>query len=150
MELVLVKDYGKVGSAMDVVKVKDGFARNFLIPQGIGVPATPGNRKMVEQMRDTITRREADKASGAKVIAGKIAALTATFTMKVKEGDEVYGSVAASDIVEFLKKESIEVEKGHVHLEEHIRTLGVYTVEIKLHRDVNAELKVWVVKEEAA
>ena len=148
MEVVLIKDYGHVGHAMDVVKVKDGFARNYLIPQGIAVPATVGNRKMVEQMRESIQRKEAEKAAGANGIAAKIAGLSATFAMKVKEGDDVYGSVAAQDIVDFLSREGIEIEKGAVLLDEHIRKLGVHEVAIKLHRDIVATLKIWMVKEE--
>lgn len=148
MEVVLKKDYDRLGKAMDVITVKDGYARNFLIPAGVAVPATEGNRRAVAEARRFTERREAKKADEARELAKKIENIPCTIPVKVKEGDELYGSVTSQDIVDFLKREGTEVEKRAVELEEPIRQLGVYTVDIRLHKEVTAKLKVWVVKEE--
>jgi large subunit ribosomal protein L9 len=148
MEVVLKKDYERLGKAMDVITVKDGYARNFLIPAGVAVPATEGNRRAVAEARRFTERREAKKADEARELAKKIENIPCTIPVKVKEGDELYGSVTSQDIVDFLKREGTEVEKRAVELEEPIRQLGVYTVDIRLHKEVTAKLKVWVVKEE--
>jgi large subunit ribosomal protein L9 len=148
MEVVLRRDYDRLGKAMDVVTVKEGYARNYLIPAGVAVPATEGNKRSVAEARRFAERREQKKAEEARELAKKIENIPCTIPVKVKEGDELYGSVTNQEIAEFLKREGVEVEKRAVELEEPIRQLGVYTVEIRLHKEVTAKLKVWVVKEE--
>jgi large subunit ribosomal protein L9 len=133
MEIVLTKDYEQLGKAMDVINVKDGYARNFLIPTGIAVPATEGNRKKVA---------EAKRITEVRV--------PCTIPVKVGEEDKIFGSVTAQDIADFLKKEGLDLGKHDVDLEEPIKQLGVYSVRIRLYKDVDAKLKVWVVKEEQA
>lgn len=149
MEIVLKQDYGKLGKANDVITVKDGYARNFLIPSGIAVPATEGNKKAVAESRKFAEKRETKKADEAKILAKKVAEIPCTITAKAKDDEELYGSVTANDIAEFLKKEGLEVEKSMILLDEPIKELGVFPVKIQLHKDVDAELKVWIVKEEA-
>lgn len=148
MEVVLIKDYEGLGKSMDVVPVKDGYARNFLLPRGIAVPATEGNRKKVSEAKRLAEKREVVKQSEAKDLAAKIEQTPCTIPVKVGEEDKIYGSVSALEIAEFLKKEGFDVEKRHVDLAEPIKQLGVYTVKIDLYKNVSANLKVWVVKEE--
>ena len=148
MEVVLMKDYENLGKALDVVPVKNGYARNFLIPQGIAVSATEGNKKRVAEAKNIAEKREGKKIAEAKEIANKIAEIPCTIPVKVGEEDKIYGSVSSQEISDFLKKEGFDVEKRQVDLKEPIKQLGVYTVTINLYRTVSANLKVWVVKED--
>jgi large subunit ribosomal protein L9 len=148
MEIVLTKDYEELGKAMDVINVKEGFARNFLFPEGIAVPATEGNRKKVAEAKRINEVREEKKSKEARQLAKKIEQVPCTIPVKVGEEDKIFGSVTAQEIADFLKKEGFDIEKRQVDLEEPIKQLGVYSVRIALYRDVEARLKVWVVKEE--
>jgi large subunit ribosomal protein L9 len=148
MEVVLIKDYGKLGNAMDVISVRDGYARNFLIPQGVAVPATDGNKKKVAEAKRLEGLRESKKHAEAIELAKKIEQVPCTIPVKVGEEEKIYGSVSAQDVADFLKKEGFNVEKRNVDLEEPIKQLGVYNINISLFKDVTAKLKVWVVKEE--
>ncbi len=148
MEIILKKDHDQLGKANEVVTVKDGYARNYLIPSGIAVPATEGNKRGLEEARRIASKREEKVAKESTELAKKIEDVPCTIPVKVKSDDELFGSVSASDIAEFLKKEGFQVEKAMVELDEPIKKLGVYSIKIKLHRDVFAQLKVWVVKEE--
>ena len=148
MEVVLKKDYDGLGKAMDVIPVKDGYARNFLIPQGIAVPATEGNKKKVAEAKKFAERKEEKKLGEARELAKKIEQVPCTIPVKVGEEEKIYGSVTAQDIADFLKKEGFDVEKRNVDLDEPIKQLGVYNIGINLYRDISAKLKVWVVKEE--
>jgi large subunit ribosomal protein L9 len=148
MEIILKKDYEKLGKAMDIVKVKDGFARNFLIPQGIAMPATKGNKKMIEESIKLALKKEEKRKEMAKEMAKKIEKIPCTIKVKVGEDDKLFGSVTSQEISDFLKKEGYEIDKKSIEIEEPIKQLGVYIVKINLHKDVFANLKVWVVKEE--
>jgi large subunit ribosomal protein L9 len=150
MEVVLKKDHEKLGKAMDVVNVKDGYARNFLIPQGIAVVATEGNRKAVAESKKLSEKREDKKLKEARVQAKKIEKIPCTIKVKVGEEDKLFGSVTTQEIADFLTKEGFAVEKRDIELEEPIKQLGVYTVKVNLYKDEYAKLKVWVVKDEAA
>ena len=148
MEVVLMKDYENLGKALDVVSIKDGYARNYLIPQGIAVPATEGNKKRVAEAKHLAEIREEKKIKDSRELAEKIEQIPCTILVKVGEEDKIFGSVTAQEIADFLKKEGFEIEKRQVELEEPIKQLGVYNVTIALYRTVSARLKVWVVKEE--
>jgi large subunit ribosomal protein L9 len=148
MEVVLMKDYDGLGKAMEVISVKDGYARNYLIPQGVAVPATESNKKKVVESKRLSEKREEKKIIEAREIAKKIEQVPCTIPVKVGEEEKIYGSVSAQDIADFLKKEGFNVEKRNVGLEEAIKQLGVYNIDINLYRDVTAKLKVWVVKED--
>ena len=150
MEVVLKKDHEKLGKAMDVVNVKDGYARNFLIPQGIAVVATEGNRKVVAESKKLAEKREEKKLKEARVQAKKIEKIPCTIKAKVGEEDKLFGSVTTQEIADFLTKEGFAVEKRNIELEEPIKQLGVYSVKVNLYKDEYAKLKVWVVKDEAA
>lgn len=149
MEIVLKLDHDKLGKAMDVITVKDGYARNFLIPSGIAVPATEGNKKAVAEAKKNAQKRDEKKSKEARKLAKKIEDVPCTIPVKVKKDEEIFGSVTANEIAEFLNREGFNIEKTAVELEEPIKQLGVYSVKIKMHSDVYAKLKVWVVNEEA-
>jgi large subunit ribosomal protein L9 len=148
MEIILKKDYTKLGKAMDVLNVKDGFARNYLIPSGLAVPATEGNKRAIQELKRAALKREEKKIKESRQLAKKIEEVPCTIPVKVKSGEEIFGSVTGQEIAEFLAKEGFTVEKSAVELDEPIKQLGVYTVKITLFKDVQAKLKVWVVKEE--
>jgi large subunit ribosomal protein L9 len=148
MEVVLKKDHENLGKAMDVINVKDGYARNFLIPQGIAVVATEGNRKAVAESKKLSEKREDKKLKEARVQAKKIEKIPCTIKVKVGEEDRLFGSVTTQEIADFLSKEGFAVEKRAIELEEPIKQLGVYTVKVNLYKEESAKLKVWVVKDE--
>ncbi|MCL2689356.1 MAG: 50S ribosomal protein L9 [Chitinispirillia bacterium] len=148
MEIILKKDYENLGKAMEIVTVKDGYARNFLIPNDIAVIATDSNKKRIAETKRMYEKKEAKLRADATELAKKIEQTPCTIAVKVGEEEKIFGSVTSQDIAEFLKKEGFSVEKRFVKLEEPIKQLGVYTVEISLHKGVDAKLKVWVVKEE--
>ena len=148
MQVVLMKDYENLGKAMDVITVKAGYGRNFLIPSGIAVPATEGNKKIVAQAKNSAEKREEKKLKEARQLAKKIEQIPCTIAVKVGEDEKIFGSVTAQDIADIIKKEGFDIEKRAVELDEPIKQLGVYSVKINLYRDVYAKVKVWVVKEE--
>jgi len=148
MKVVLKKDHADLGKALDVVNVKDGFARNFLIPQGIAEVATAGNMRTVADAKKRNEAREEKKLAAAQELSKKIEKVPCTIKVKVGEDDKMFGSVTAQEIADFLAKEGYEVDKRSVELGEPIRQIGVYNITIGLFRDVKATLKVWVVKEE--
>jgi large subunit ribosomal protein L9 len=149
MQVILKKDYENLGKVMDVINVKNGYARNFLIPQGIAIIATEGNKKAVIEAKKLAEKREEKNKREARQLSKKIEAVPCTISVKTTEEDKIFGSVTAHEIAEFLNKEGFTVDKRDVELEEPIRQLGVYSVKIKLYNDIFAKLKVWVVKDEA-
>lgn len=149
MQIILKKNHAKLGSINDVVKVKDGYARNYLIPQDIAIPATKGNVKQIADLMKSAAKRDAIKLAGAEDIAAKIRELSCTIRAKVKDNEEIYGSVTATDIFNFLKKEGFAVDKSSIIIPEPIKKLGAYDIVIKLHRNVDTQIKVWVVAEDA-
>lgn len=148
MEVVLKKDHDNLGKALDVVAVKDGYARNFLIPNGIAVIASDGNKKSVAEAKKLAEKREEKKLKQARQLAKKIEGVPCTIPVNVGEDDKLFGSVTSQEIADFLSKEGVEVEKKNIELEEPIKQLGVYSVKIHLFKDVFAKLKVWVVNNE--
>jgi large subunit ribosomal protein L9 len=147
MEIILREDVQHLGRAGEVVKVKDGYARNFLLPKGLAYPATEGNKKRVTFEADRLARlRETEKQS-AEGEAAKLTGVSLTFPVKVGEEDKLYGSVTASDIQRRLEEQGIHVDKRKIDLPEPIRSLGEFRVGVKLHAEVRPELTVVVVKE---
>ena len=147
MEIILRLDVQHLGRAGEVVKVKDGYARNYLLPKGLAYPATEGNRKRVTFEADRLARLAETEKQAAEGEAAKLAGVSLTFPMKVGEEDKLYGSVTASDIQRRLEDQGIHVDKRKIDLPEPIRSLGEFRVGIKLHADVRPELTVVVVKE---
>jgi large subunit ribosomal protein L9 len=150
MEVILRQDVEKLGSRGQVVKVAGGYARNFLLPKRLAVPATEANKKIVEQERQAALRREAKEKSAAEELARLISAVTLSTTQKAGEGDVLFGSVTAKDIADLLEKQGYTIDRKKIHLDAPIKTLGEHKVSIKLHRDVSAEVTVVVSKEEEA
>ncbi len=147
MEIILREDVQHVGKAGEVVKVKDGYARNYLLPKGLAYPATDGNKKRIAFETERLARQRATEKQTAEGEAAKLTGLTLTFPMKVGEEEKLYGSVTASDIQRRLEEQSIHVDKRKIDLAEPIRSLGEFRVGIKYHAEVRPEIVVVVVKE---
>ncbi len=148
MEIILREDIDKLGQRGQVVKVAPGFARNFLLPRKLAVPATEGNKKIVEQERQAHLRREAKQAAEAQDLGKMMSSLEVTIRQKAGENDQLFGSVTANDISVALEKMGYSIERKKVQLEEPIKTLGDFKVTLRLHRDVSIEIPVHVAKEE--
>ena len=147
MEIILREDVQHVGKAGEVVKVKDGFARNFLLPKGLAYPATEGNKKKITFEAARIMKVRAAEKDAAQVIADRLAQVQLTFSVKVGEEDKLYGSITAADIQRRLAEAGHDVDKRQIDLPEPIRALGEFKVGVKVHADVRPEVQVTVVKE---
>ena len=144
MEVILREDVEKVGARGTVVKVADGYARNYLLPKRLAVAATESNKKIVDQEREAHLRREAKLQSEAEGLAQLLSSVVLTFKRRVGENDQLFGSVTAKDIADALEAQKYHVERRRVLLEEPIHTLGEHTVNVRLHRDVTTPIKVVV------
>ncbi|MGD0993349.1 MAG: 50S ribosomal protein L9 [Gemmatimonadales bacterium] len=147
MDVILRENVDKLGAAGEVVSVKDGYARNYLLPRGLAYPATEGNKHRLEAESKSRARRADAEVAKASEVAARLEAVSLSFTMKAGEGDKLFGSVTTHDIAERLKAEGFDVDKKTVELAEPIKALGVYKVPVRLHPDVKPEVRVWVVKE---
>jgi large subunit ribosomal protein L9 len=147
MEVILRQAVEKLGQPGDVVKVSDGYARNYLIPRGIAAEATPGNKKQIEQQRQRLEAAESARRESASDVALRLEQVSLTFSARVGDEGKLFGSVTASDIVQQLEGQGYHIEKRQVDLHEPIKALGVYRVPIRLHADVKPEIKVWVIKQ---
>jgi large subunit ribosomal protein L9 len=148
MDLILREDIDKLGSRGDIVKVADGYARNYLLPKRLAVLATEGNKKIIEQERQGHLRREVKLEGEAKDLAALMSGVSVIIAQKAGEMDQLFGSVTSKDIAEALEKQDFHIDRRKIHLAEPIRQLGEYKVPLRLHRDVTTELNVVVVKEE--
>ena len=147
MQIILQEDVEKLGNRGDVVTVKPGYARNFLLPNKLAVEATPGNMKALERIRGALAKKTATELDAAKKQADQLLGVTLTFKRKTGENDQMFGSVTSGDIADGLKAQRFEVDKRQVQLAEPIKTLGEFPVTVKVFRDVTAEIKVQVEKE---
>jgi large subunit ribosomal protein L9 len=147
MELILRDDVEKLGRRGEIVKVKDGFARNFLLPRGLGMPVTAANKAMIEKEQKSHLARLAKEKAEFEQLAERVATLRFIAPRKVGENDVLYGSVTAGDVGEFLRSKGIEIDKRKVQLDEPIKHLGEHELKIKLHPEVTATLKLLVTKE---
>jgi large subunit ribosomal protein L9 len=148
MEVILRDHVEHLGQRGEIVKVADGYARNFLLPRKLALPATEGNKKRVERERKLVEAREAEERQGAEAIAARLSALDLTVARKVGENDQLYGSVTNADIAEMLAEKGFELDRRKILLPDPIKALGETAVPVKLHRDVTAQLKVVVTKAE--
>ena len=146
MKVILREDVPEVGSAGQTVDVKDGYGRNYLIPRNLAIPATKATVKSIEQIDKQRQIRERKLRRGAELVKEKIEKISVSAEVLVGEEDKVFGSITSRDVAELLEKEGITVDRRMVHLEEPIKTLGVFTVPIKLEKEVTANLKLWVIK----
>ena len=148
MEVILREDVDKLGARGQVVRVSEGYARNFLLPRKLAVAATDANKKIVEQERQAALRREAKEQSDAQDLANLLSPVVLTTTQKAGENDMLFGSVTAKDVAEMLEKKNFTIDRRKIQLHEPIKMLGEHKVAIRLHKDVTAEVTVQVVKEE--
>ena len=146
MEVILNQDIDKLGKAGSVVKVKDGFARNFLIARNLAVPVTPANLKKLEKEKERLTQEVERAKTEAQEKKARLDVFSLTIQALVKEEDKLYAPIDAHDIASGLKDEGFEVEKRLILLDEPIKSLGIYEVPVKLHPEVTAKIKVWIVK----
>jgi large subunit ribosomal protein L9 len=147
MEVILRDHVDNVGKRGDIVKVADGFARNYLLPRKLALPATAANKQWIARERKIAEAREAEERTAAEAIADRLAALDLQIARKVGENDTLYGSVTNTDIAELLKQKGFDLDRRKILLPDAIRSLGDTHVPVKLHRDVTAQLKITVVKE---
>ena len=147
MEVILREFVEKLGKRGEVVKVSDGYARNYLLPRKLALPVTAGNKKHVERERKIVETREADEKSQAEALAARLAAVDIRIARRVGDTEQLYGSVTAADITEYLKAKGFDVDRRKLILPEAIKSIGEHDVPLKLHREVTVPLKVRVVKE---
>ena len=150
MEVILREHVDHLGKRGEIVKVSDGYARNYLLPRKLALPATDGNRKHVERERKIMELRESEEKGAADAIATRLNAIDIAIARRVGDTEQLYGSVTASDIAEFLKGKGFDIDRRKLILPEPIKAIGEHEVPLKLHRDVTVPLKVHVVREGAA
>jgi large subunit ribosomal protein L9 len=146
MEIILLEDVKGVGKRGETVKVANGYARNFMIPNKLAVASTDSGAAIFAEAERRRSRRETKSRREAEDAAKKYANVSVHISVEVGEEDKLFGSVTTSDIAESLREQGIEIDKRKILLEEPLRQLGVYSVPIKLFQDVEAKIKVWVVK----
>lgn len=147
MEIILRQAVDNLGHPGDVVEVKAGYARNYLLPRGLAFLATEGNKKRIEQDRQRLEEAENERRGTAQELAAKLEEVSLTFSARVGEEGKLFGSVTAADIAQQLEAQGLHVEKRLIDLHDPIRALGVYRVPVRLHADVKPEIKVWVIKQ---
>jgi len=147
LKIIMLKDVEGVGQAGDIVQVADGYARNLLIPKGEALLATDANMARFESQRRQLEATADRERKAATALAEELGKASLTAQVRVGEEDRLFGSVTAQNIADLLKEQGHEIDRRTIELEEPIRALGVYTVPVKLHASVTAEVKVWVVKE---
>jgi len=150
MEVILKEDVANLGHRGDVVKVAEGYGRNFLLPRKLALQATLANKAVVEQMKSAAARRSASEKAVAEALVTKLEPVVLSFTRKTGEAGQLFGSVTSADIAAALESKGFEVDRRKIQVTEPIKSLGDFTVAIKLHREVTAHVKVKVVAEATA
>jgi large subunit ribosomal protein L9 len=147
MQIILQEDIDKLGHRGEVVTVKPGYARNFLLPRKLAIEATTGNMKALERIRGALAKKTATELEAAQKQAALLNGVSLAFKRKAGENDQMFGSVTSADIAEGLAAQGFKIEKRQVQLADPLKALGQYTVTIKVFRDVTAEVKAHVEKE---
>jgi large subunit ribosomal protein L9 len=147
MKIILRQDHDKLGTVGTIADVRDGFARNYLIPKGIAYAATEGNMHALNEEKKAGVARDAKNRKSAEKLAEDLEKISVTLQMKVGEDEKLFGSVTSQMIADALKEKGFDLEKRVIELEEPIKALGIYTVNIRLYQGVNGSVKVWVVRE---
>jgi large subunit ribosomal protein L9 len=148
MQVILRDRLENLGNAGDVVNVKPGYARNYLIPKGLAFEATSANLKRIERERAQLVKRAGEQLQSARERAAALEGVSVTFNARAGEEGKLFGSITSSDIADKLAEQGVEVDRKQIVLDEPIKALGVHAVPIRLHADVRPEIKVWVIKEE--
>jgi large subunit ribosomal protein L9 len=150
MEVILKEDVAKLGHRGDVVKVAEGYGRNYLLPRKLAIEATAGNKAVIEQMKQSAVRRSAIEKADSEALSKQLEAVTLTFARKAGEKDHLFGSVTSSDIAEALEQKGFNIDRRKIQLHEPLKSIGDFDVPIRLHRDVTSRIKVTVEKEGGA
>lgn len=148
MEVILIEDIPSLGKRGKIIKVADGYARNYLIPRNLALPATKSNIQKIQEHQKIIKIKEVKEKSDAEELAKQLATVSLTIAKKAGENDLLFGTVTSAEIEEELSKLGYEIDKRKIIMEEPIKRLGIYQIPIRLHKEVLANVKVWVVKEE--
>lgn len=146
MEVILRQDVEKIGKAGQVIKVKDGYARNFLIPNGLAMPVNSVNLKKLEQERQAKIQQFEKVKKEAEGLKEKLSSVSLTIPALVQEENKLYGSITAQDVSRALKDEGFNIDRNSILLDEPIKSLGIYEVPVRLHPEISTKLKLWVVK----
>ena len=147
MEVILKEDIAKLGTRGDVVKVAEGYGRNYLLPRKLAIQASESNKAVIGQMKAAAVRRTANEKAQAEELAKQFDGVSVSFTRKSGEHDQLFGSVTSGDLADALVKKGFNVDRRKIQLHEPLKTLGEFTVPVKLHKDVTAHLKVVIDKE---
>src|SRR5215216_1840824 len=150
MEVILREFVDKLGKRGEIVKVSNGYARNYLLPRKLALPVTEGNKRHVERERKIVETRESEEKGQAEAIAARLSTVDISIARRVGDTEQLYGSVTAADITDFLKAKGFDIDRRKLILPEPIKAIGEHAVPLKLHREVTVPLKVKVVKEGAA
>jgi len=147
MEVILKEDVPKLGTRGDVVKVAEGYGRNFLLPKKLAIEASKGNKAVIDQMKSAAVRRSTKEKAGAEELSKQFDGLSVSFQRRSGEHDQLFGSVTSGDIADALEKKGFNVDRRKIQLHEPLKTLGEFMIPVKLHKDVTAHLKVVIEKE---
>ncbi|GMU95714.1 MULTISPECIES: 50S ribosomal protein L9 [Ignavibacterium] len=147
MKVILRQNIDKLGRIGQIVDVKDGYALNYLIPKGFAYVAVKGNVKALEEEKKIVEKRNQQELKAAEMLASELEKISVTIPVQVGEEDKIFGSVTTQMIADALKEKGHDIDKRKIELEEQIKTLGIYNVNIKLHPSVSAKIKLWVVRE---
>jgi large subunit ribosomal protein L9 len=148
MQVILRGSLEHLGGAGDVVNVKPGYARNYLIPQGLAFEATDANVRRIEREKAQVVKRANEDLQAARQRAAAFEGVSVTFTARAGEEGKLFGSITNADIAEKLAEQGIEVDRKQIQIDEPIKALGVFSVPVRLHAEVRPEVKVWVIKED--
>ena len=148
MKVILRQDIASLGKAGEAVEVKSGYGRNFLIPQNMAVVATKGNLRAIDEIKSQNELREKKQRAEAVRLKDKLEKLSLTYEVLVGEEDKIFGSVTSQNVVDLVAAEGFKIDKRNVILEDAIKSLGVYTIQLKIEKDVIANLKLWVIRKE--
>lgn len=147
MKVILRKNFEQLGKVGEIVNVKDGYARNYLIPRQIAYHASQGNILALEEEKKQILKKEAKELEAAQAMAAELEKVSVTIPVKVGEEDKIFGSVTHQMIADAIAEKGFELDKRKIEITEPIKALGIYTVSVKLHPSVSANIKTWVVRE---
>jgi large subunit ribosomal protein L9 len=147
MKVILRQDFETLGKIGEVVDVKDGYARNFLFPRGLAYAALKGNIRALDDEKKSVEKRNLQELKAAETLATELETISVTIPVQVGEEDKIFGAVTTQMIADALKEKGHDIDKRKVEIEEPIKALGIYGVNLKIHQNVNAKIKVWVVRE---
>jgi large subunit ribosomal protein L9 len=148
MEVILREHVDNLGRRGDVVKVAPGYARNFLLPRKLALPVNEGNKRLIDRERRVAEVRELEERQQAEAVANRLSQIELVLARRVGETEQLYGSVTTADLAEALSAKGLEIDRKRIHLDEPLKALGEFTVPVRLHREVTAQLKVHVTKQE--